>query len=89
MSANQQEDVKFTSWKEIAVYLSCDERTCLRWEKKLGLPVHRRKGTSKSTEKCYILFPRTDVDFIKYPNVAATNIDLLENKRISVTIPTY
>lgn len=29
------------SWKEIADYLERDMRTCLRWEKKLGLPVHR------------------------------------------------
>ncbi len=30
-----------SSWKEIAAYLGCDERTCLRWEKRFGLPVHR------------------------------------------------
>ena len=29
------------SWKEIADYLDRDIRTCLRWEKKLGLPIHR------------------------------------------------
>lgn len=39
---------KLASWKEIAAYLGCDERTCLRWEKKLGLPVHRMEGASKS-----------------------------------------
>ncbi len=30
-----------SSWKEIAAYLGCDERTCLRWEKRFALPVHR------------------------------------------------
>jgi hypothetical protein len=30
-----------SSWKEISAYLGCDQRTCLRWEKNLGLPVHR------------------------------------------------
>lgn len=30
-----------SSWKEISAYLGCDERTCLRWEKGLGLPIHR------------------------------------------------
>ena len=30
-----------SSWKEIASYLDCDVRTCLRWEKDLGLPVQR------------------------------------------------
>lgn len=39
---------RLSSWKEIAAHLGCDERTCLRWEKKLGLPVHRMEGTSKS-----------------------------------------
>ena len=32
---------RLSSWKEIAAYLRCDKRTCLRWEKKFGLPVHR------------------------------------------------
>jgi len=31
----------FDSWKDIAVYLGRDIRTCFRWEKELGLPVHR------------------------------------------------
>jgi hypothetical protein len=30
-----------TSWKEIARYLRRDIRTCLRWEKNFGLPIHR------------------------------------------------
>jgi tetratricopeptide (TPR) repeat protein/TolB-like protein len=29
------------SWKEIAAYLKRDVRTCQRWERELGLPVHR------------------------------------------------
>jgi len=37
-----------TSWKEIASYLGCDQRTCYRWEKTLGLPVHRMEGAHKS-----------------------------------------
>jgi hypothetical protein len=39
----------FRSWKEIAAYLGCDIRTCLRWEKSLGLPIHRVEGGSKGT----------------------------------------
>ncbi len=35
---------RLISWKEIAVYLGCDVRTCLRWEKERGLPVHRPGG---------------------------------------------
>jgi len=33
------------SWKEIAVYLDRDVRTCRRWETQLGLPVHRIDGS--------------------------------------------
>jgi TolB-like protein len=29
------------SWKEISAYLGKEVRTCVRWEKELGLPVHR------------------------------------------------
>jgi hypothetical protein len=30
-----------SSWKEIASYLHCDVRTCIRWEGKYRLPIHR------------------------------------------------
>ena len=42
-----------TSWKEIAAYINCDERTCLRWEKKYGLPVHRIDEMAKATVFAY------------------------------------
>jgi len=31
------------SWKQIAAYLDCSERTVRRWEAREGLPVHRRE----------------------------------------------
>jgi hypothetical protein len=45
---NGQRNNRLTSWKEIADYLGCDARTCVRWEKHLGLPVHRMEGSKKS-----------------------------------------
>jgi hypothetical protein len=42
-----------SSWKEIAAYLDCDERTCRRWELNFGLPIHRMEGTSKSRVYAY------------------------------------
>jgi len=36
------------SWKEISAYLRRSERTCRRWEGKLGLPIHRLDGTPKA-----------------------------------------
>ena len=32
------------SWKDISAYLGCDVRTCCRWEKQHGMPVHRAEG---------------------------------------------
>ena len=36
-----------TSWKEIAVYFGKGVRTVQRWERKIGLPVHRPNHGSK------------------------------------------
>ena len=36
---------RLDSWKEIAAFFGRDERTVNRWEKELGLPIHRLPGT--------------------------------------------
>ena len=36
---------RLDSWKEIASFFGRDERTVNRWEKELGLPIHRLPGT--------------------------------------------
>jgi hypothetical protein len=41
MMDNPQNSGWLNSWKEIAGYLGRDIRTCLRWDKNLGLPIHR------------------------------------------------
>jgi len=38
---------RLDSWKEIAVYLKCSERTVRRWEEE-GLPIHRHPHKKKS-----------------------------------------
>ena len=35
---------RLTSWKAIAAYLQCNERTVKRWEQERALPVHRLPG---------------------------------------------
>jgi hypothetical protein len=56
--ANQTEDLRgdppgpssascLNSWKEIAAYLKCSERTARRWEEE-GLPVHRHAHKKKA-----------------------------------------
>jgi hypothetical protein len=37
------------SWKDIARYLEKDIKTCRRWEKELGLPIHRIDNTASRT----------------------------------------
>ncbi len=48
-TANQRLD----SWKEIAAFFGCDERTVRRWEKERGLPVHRLPGGSRGKVFAY------------------------------------
>ena len=46
-NGNSEGDNKLESWKEIAAFFERDLRTVIRWEKELGLPVHRYPGKSK------------------------------------------
>ena len=41
------------SWKEIAVHLRRNVRTCQNWERDLGLPIHRLDGSSKARVFAY------------------------------------
>jgi tetratricopeptide (TPR) repeat protein len=41
------------SWKEIAAHLRRDIRTCQRWEREMGLPVHRLDGSPKARVFAY------------------------------------
>jgi len=38
---------RLDSWKEIADYVNRKVRTCIRWNKELGLPIHRINKKSK------------------------------------------
>jgi hypothetical protein len=53
MAPGQTKENLLSSWKEIAVYLGCNQRTCLRWERSFGLPVHRMEGALKSRVFAY------------------------------------
>jgi hypothetical protein len=53
MTARQDNGDLLSSWKEIADYLGCKERTCQRWELNLGMPVHRMEGAAKSRVFAY------------------------------------
>ena len=36
------------SWKAIASYLGRTEKTCRKWERELGLPIHRLDDSAKA-----------------------------------------
>ena len=42
--SEMSKDNLLRSWKDISAYLGCDTRTCHRWEKNHGMPVHRAEG---------------------------------------------
>lgn len=44
LSKIQPPNRRLGSWKEIAAFFECDERTLRRWEKERGLPIHRAPG---------------------------------------------
>lgn len=46
--AGLKKKILFGSWKEIAGYFDVSVKTCQRWEKSHGLPVHRLADSSKS-----------------------------------------
>jgi hypothetical protein len=50
---NGRKENILTSWKEIAAYLDRDVRTCVRWEQRYGLPVHRLERDSKAKVFAY------------------------------------
>ena len=41
------------SWKEITNYLKRSRKTCMRWEKEYGLPIHRLDDSPKSRVYAY------------------------------------
>lgn len=53
MESNDKKENILTSWKEIAAYLDRDVRTCIRWEQRYGLPVHRLERDSKAKVFAY------------------------------------
>jgi len=44
---------KLGSWKSIANYFDCDQRTAKRWERERGLPIHRAPGGKRSAVFAY------------------------------------
>ena len=58
---------RLDSWKEIASFFGCDERTVKRWEKERGLPVHRLPGLGRGKVFAY---SEELSDWLKGPRLA-------------------
>jgi TolB-like protein/Tfp pilus assembly protein PilF len=56
-TAEPSSEDRLNSWKEIAAYLKCSERTVRRWEEE-GLPVHRHPHKAKAAIYAY----RAEID---------------------------
>lgn len=52
-------DDRLDGWKEISRYLKRDVRTCQRWEKEFGLPVHRIDDQSQRSK---VFSHRSEID---------------------------
>lgn len=53
MRDNKSKENLLSSWKDIAAFLDCHVRTCIRWEKQFGLPIHRMDASQKSRVFAY------------------------------------
>ena len=54
-----KKDDRLDSWKEIAEYINRNIRTCIRWEKKFGLPVYR---IDKNSSHSKVFSFKTEID---------------------------
>ena len=74
------------SWKEISVYLERDIRTCMRWEKELGLPVHR---LNESSSRAKVFAHKSEIDNWLQQKTGNTKIkqkSFFKNKRNTAVI---
>jgi Tfp pilus assembly protein PilF len=67
-NAGEFEDRRLNTWKEIASFFGCDERTVKRWETTRGLPVHRVPNGLRSPVFAYERELRTWLDSNASPN---------------------
>lgn len=75
-----KDDNVLDSWKEIAEYLNKKPRSCARWEKKLGLPVHRI-DTQSSRSKVFAY--KSEIDQWRNELASSSNFKkkiFMENK---------
>lgn len=73
----------FDSWKKISEYLRREVRTCIRWEKELGLPIHRiDKNSSRS--KVFAYKAEIDAWLMHRPNHNETARSFFQKKSLLI-----
>ena len=80
-SAEPRSEDRLNSWKEIAAYLKCSERTVRRWEQE-GMPVHRHVHKSKAAIYAY----RAEIDaWWREGHECLKELENLENQHHAAT----
>ena len=74
------------SWKEIASYLGRAERTCRRWEKEFGLPVHRMDGSHRTSVFAYKQELDSWLDRLLHEKKISSKKSFLLSKKIWVSV---
>jgi TolB-like protein len=75
----------FDSWKKISEYLGREVRTCVRWEKELGLPIHRiDKNSSRS--KVFAYKSEIDAWLMHRANHNETGRSFLQKKSLLIAL---
>ena len=81
MEPEKQNNGLLTSWKEISAYLKCGIRSCIRWEKERGLPVHRMADTPGSRVFAY----KQELDDWLVAQLRANNKEVVQERESAET----
>lgn len=95
---NTKKENLLSSWKEIAVYLNVGIRTCHRYEKNFGMPVHRLDSSPRARVFAYKedlddwqkeMFRRQSDSFIKKKSIKYSTLLLFIFTLLSLTVLYY
>ena len=84
MENQKKKENLLSTWKEIAAYLDCTDRTCRRWEAKCGLPVHRVDKSPKAM--VFALKNELDDWLIQQRNSLKSDLRIVIKKRILLSL---
>jgi len=95
---NTKKENLLSSWKEISVYLNVGIRTCHRYEKNFGMPIHRLDDSPRARVFAYkeeldewqkAMFKRQSDSFIKKKSIKYSTLLLFIFTLLSLTVLYY